>query len=68
MSAGIGPHKASEPGYIVAWHSKRQFQAAKHLDEVMTFGQAQERAEVFSKENTDLTFRAEHAPQKFDPH
>jgi hypothetical protein len=68
MSAGIGPHKASEPGYIVAWHSKRQFWAGKYLNEVMTFGEAQERAETLSRKNTDLTFWAEHEPQKFDPH
>lgn len=68
MSAGIGPHSTSEPGFIVAWHSKRQFRAGKFLNEEMTFGEAQERAEALSKESPDLTFWAEHAPQKFEPH
>jgi len=68
MSAGIGPHEASEPGYIAAWHSKRQFRAGKHLNEVMTFAEAQERARALSQKNKDLTFWAEHAPQKFEPH
>jgi hypothetical protein len=68
MSAGVGPHKASEPGYIVAWHSKRQFRAGKQLDKIMTFGEAQERARALSERNKDLTFWAEHAPQKFEPH
>lgn len=62
MSAGIGPHAASEPGYIVAWHSKRPFRAGKYLNEVMTFGEAQERAATLSRKNTDLTFWAEHEP------
>ncbi len=68
MSAGIGPHKITEPGFIVAWHSKRQFRAGKQLDPIMTFGEAQERAKTLSQKNQDLTFWAEHAPQKFESH
>lgn len=68
MSSGIGPHKASEPGFIVAWHSKRQFRAGKFVNDVMTFGEAQERAKELSRKNQDLTFWAEHAPEKIEPH
>ena len=68
MSAGIGPHDAGEPGYIVAWHSKKQFRAGKYLGNVMTYGEALERAQELSRNNPDLTFWAEHAPQQFQPH
>ncbi len=68
MSAGIGPHKTTEPGFIVAWHSKRLFRAGKQLDPIMTFGEAQERAKTLSQKNQDLTFWAEQAPHKFEPH
>lgn len=68
MTTGIGPHKNSEPGFIVAWHSKRQFRAGKFAHEVMTYGEAQARARALSAKNRDLTFWAEHAPQEFEPH
>ena len=68
MSAGLGPHKATEPGYIVAWRSKKQFKAGKYLDEVMTYGEAQNKAEALSAKDDELTFWAEHEPQKFEPH
>jgi hypothetical protein len=68
MSAGLGPHKATEPGYIVAWRSKNQFRAGKYLDEVMTYGAAHDKAETLSAKNSKLTFWAEHEPQKFEPH
>ena len=68
MSAGLGPHKATEPGYIVAWHSKKQFKAGKYLNEVMTYGEAHDKAEALSAKSPELTFWAEHEPQKFEPH
>jgi hypothetical protein len=68
MTAGIGPHARSEPGYIVAWRSKRAFEAGKYLDKVMTYGEALDQAQDMSAKNPELTFWAEHTPQHFEPH
>jgi hypothetical protein len=68
MTAGIEPHALSEPGYIVAWRSKKEFRAGKYLDEVMTYGEALEKAEQVAKEHPDMSFWAEHTPQQFEPH
>ena len=68
MTAGIEPHDLTEPGYIVAWRSKKEFRAGKYLDAVMTYGEAQEKAEQLSEEHPDMTFWAEHTPQHFEPH
>jgi hypothetical protein len=68
MSAGIGPHKPSEPGYIVAWHSKKEFRAGKYPDLVMSYGEAVEQARRFSEKNPALTFWAEPAPEPSRQH
>jgi len=68
MSTGIGPHKDTEPGFIVAWHSKREFGAGKYPDLVMTYGEAVELAQKFSAENPKLTFWAEHAQETSRQH
>jgi hypothetical protein len=68
MSAGVEPHETSESGYIVAWRSKKKFEAGKYLDEVMTFGEARKKAEELSAANPGLTYWAEHQPRHFEPH
>lgn len=68
MTAGIEPHDLSESDYIVAWRSKKEFRAGKYLDDVMTYGEAQEKAGKLSAEHPDMTFWAEHTPQHFEPH
>jgi len=68
MSAGIGPHAPDEPGYIVAWRSKKEFRAGKYLDAVMSYAQAGEKADKMSAEHPEMTFWAEHTPQHFEPH
>ena len=49
-------HPSDEPGYIVAWKYKYKFKAGKYADEVMTYGEAQKRAEELSAENAEMTF------------
>lgn len=68
MSKGIEPHSLDEPGYIVAWRSKKRFEAGKNLDEVMTFGEAQKKAEALSADDPTKTWWAEAQPQHFAPH
>lgn len=68
MSAGIDPHSPDEPGYIVAWRSKKKFEAGKYLDDVMTFGEARTKAAKLSEESPDLTYWAEHEPFEVQPH
>lgn len=64
----LGPHKLDEPGFIVAWHSKREFKAGKMLDQVMTFGEAKRKAEELGHDTDDTVYWAEPLPQKFAPH
>ncbi len=68
MSQGIDPHDSSEPGYIVAWRSKKKFEAGKFLDEVMTFGEAREKAASLSAGDPEKTYWAEAQPQQYQPH
>jgi hypothetical protein len=68
MSAGIGPHAPGEPGYIVAWRSKKEFRAGKYLDAIMSYSEAEGKAEELSAKNPETTFWAEHTPQHFEPH
>jgi len=68
MGKGIEPHGDDEPGFIVAWRSKKLFEAGKYLDEVMTFGEAREKAEALSAGDPEKTYWAERQPQHFAPH
>jgi len=68
MAAGIEPRSADEPGYIVAWRSKKLFEAGKFLDEVMTFGEARKKAEALSADDSSKTYWAEPQPRHFEPH
>jgi hypothetical protein len=68
MVTGIDPHPPSEPGYIVAWRSKKKFLAGKYLDDVITYGEACDKARQLSEAHPDMTFWAEPTPQHFEPH
>jgi hypothetical protein len=68
MSKGIEPHGLDETGFIVAWRSKKLFEAGKYLDEVMTFGEATKKAEELSAGDASKTYWAERQPQHFEPH
>ena len=68
MPTAVDPHSTDEPGYIVAWRSKKEFKAGKYPDEVMTYGEARAKAEKLSAENTELTYWAEHEPFEYKPH
>jgi len=68
MTTGMGPHDRGEPGYIVAWRSKKAFQAGKYPDQVMSYGEALDKAEEMSANNPELTFWAEHTPEHIEPH
>ncbi len=68
MSTGIDPHPADEPGFIVAWRSKKAFEAGKFLDEEMTFGEARDKAAKLSAEHPDKTYWAERKPFVYEAH
>ena len=68
MAAGIEPRSESDPGYIVAWRSKKKFEAGRFSEEVMTFGEARRKAEELSSKDPDKTYWAQALPQKFEPH
>ena len=48
--------KPDDPGYIVAWKYKYEFEAGKFADEVMTFGEALAKAERLNAEQPEKTF------------
>jgi hypothetical protein len=68
MGTSIDPHKLDEPGFIVAWRSKKEFKAGKYLDKVMTLGEAMKEAEKLSQKGDGNTYWAEAVPQTFAPH
>lgn len=47
--------KNSDPGYVVAWKYKYEFKTGKY-DEVMTYGEAKQRAEQLAAENKEMVF------------
>ena len=49
-------YKPDDPGYIVAWKYKYEFKAGKYEDEIMTYGEAQKRAEELRTQHPDMTF------------
>lgn len=63
MASGIEPHKASEPGYIIAWRHKKEFKAGKNLNEVMTYGEACKKAEELTASSNDTVYWAEALPE-----
>jgi hypothetical protein len=62
------PVQDSDPGYVVAWRSKYQFEAGKYHDQVMTYGEAKKRAEELRAQHPDMTFWAEKVQEAFKPH
>ncbi|GEM_PF-2723725 len=62
MSGSLFPHGPDSPGFIVAWRSKREFQAGRYPEPVMTYGEAMRRAAALAAEHPDRTFWAEPAP------
>ncbi len=68
MSQSVEPHDLNETGYIVAWRSKKKFEAGKYLEDVMTLGEAQEKAASLSAGDPGKTFWAEPKPQPVEPH
>ena len=63
--AGITPSpntlikKDQDTGYIVAWKKKYAFESGKFADEVMTYGEAKEKAEALNAKHDDQVFWAE---------
>jgi hypothetical protein len=60
--------RKDDPGFIVAWKYKYQHEAGKLLDPVMTFGEAQQKAEELAAKEPDKVFWAEPKPSEFKPH
>ena len=54
-------HKPDDPGYIVAWKYKYEFETGKMADKVMTYGEAKKKAEELSAKESDKTFWPEEA-------
>ncbi len=52
--------RPDDPGYIVAWRNKYDFEAGKFSDEVMTYGEAKQRAGELNSKNDDKVFWAEN--------
>lgn len=55
-------HAPDEPGYVVAWKYKYEFKTGRY-DEVMSYGEAKQRAEQLSEEHPEQTFWPEKAAQ-----
>ena len=68
MSTTIEPHTLDEPGFIVAWRSKKEFKAGKNLDKVMTYGEALKEAEKLNQKDDGMTYWAEAEPKPVAPH
>lgn len=64
----LEPIKATDPDFIVAWHSKKAHKAGKYLDKVMTYGEALEQAEQLAGEHPENAYWAEHIPRTYAPH
>lgn len=51
--------KPDDPGYIVAWRDKYEHVAGKYTDDVLTYAQAQAKAETLCEQHPEKTFWAE---------
>ena len=58
-----GQTHENDPGFIVAWRSKRKFEAGKFSDQVMTWGEAHREAERLQEEHPENNYWAEHVPE-----
>lgn len=68
MDDSLFPRKNEDPGYIVAWRSKREHKAGRYPDQVMTYGEAKKRAQALASEHPDKTFWAERPSVPPEPH
>ena len=57
--------QAEDPGYIIAWKYKYEFETGRFTDETMTYGEARKKCEALNLENPDKTYWPEK--QKPDP-
>lgn len=64
----MAPKNDDDPGYIIGWRHKRQFTAGRLAEQVMTYGEARQRAEALCAEDPSKTFWAEHLLEAFKPH
>lgn len=63
----LEPVHEYDPGFVVAWHSKRLHRAGKFKDRVMTWGEAHRAAEQLQEEHPENTYWAEHTPPDLQP-
>lgn len=45
-----------DPGYIIAWKNKYEFETGKFKDETMTYGEACKKCDELNSENPDKTY------------
>ncbi len=65
-------HKPDDPGFIIAWKYKYEFEVGKMTDKTMTYGEAHKKAEELCEQNQDKTYWPEEAKEVlenrfFDP-
>ena len=58
----------NDPGFIVAWHSKREHKAGKFREKVMSWGEAHREAEKLQIEHPENTYWAEHIRPDYSKH
>ncbi len=66
--SAIDPHRLDEPGYIIAWHSKREHKAGKFMDKPMSYGDARKAAARMEHEHPENTYWAEQEQHLPPPH
>lgn len=57
-------HKADDPGFIIAWKYKYQFETGKLTDKVMTYGEAKKKADELCAQDSEKTFWPEEAKEE----
>jgi hypothetical protein len=57
-----------DTGYIVAWRFCYEHKAGKLRDEIMTYGQAKQKAAALQASQPDKVFWAEKLQEPFTPH
>ena len=60
--------KEDDPGFIVAWHSKRKHEAGKFSDRVMNWGEACREADKLQSEHPENTYWAEQIHRDYARH
>jgi hypothetical protein len=68
MKSTLDCRHSGDPGFIVAWHSKREHIAGKLAAEVMTYGDAEQKAAALASEHNENTYWVEPEPEQFLPH